>query len=217
MRRIMNSVNGLDRNCQVRTAGKLIHLVDLLVLHVTRSSPGLRLSMTQMTGIVGLNTTGSHQSVVLRSNCPGLGLHAPKNTGKRGRLAFIDAASGRKFTRLITRAANAGASTVVIYVFPRKAHVKFSVGASNWTEILSIVASSLAHYNRSRDGRRVVSGLQRGRVPNRGSSENRNIDAGVRMTRLIRLIVRSADLHPAQISPLLSGWGRRQQSLSPES
>ena len=85
MRRIMNSVNGLDRNCQVRTAGKLIHFVDLLVLHVTRSSPGLRLSMTQMTGIVGLNTTGSHQSVVPRSNCPGLGLHGrPQEHGEAG-------------------------------------------------------------------------------------------------------------------------------------
>jgi len=157
-------MNGLGRNCQVRTAGKLIHPADLLVLHVTRRSPGLRLSMT---GIVGLNTTGSRQSVVFRYNFPGLKrlavfTHAPKNTEKRGRLAFVDAASGRKFTRLITRAVNTGASAVVIYVFPRKAHVKFNVGASNWTGILSIVASSLAHYNRSRDSQGVVSGLQRG-------------------------------------------------------
>jgi len=143
---IMNSANGLDRNCQVRTAGKLIHLVDLLVLHVTRSSPGLRLSMTQMTGIVGLHTTGSHQSAVLRSNRPGFGLHARP---QQDHLVFIDAASGRKFSQLITHAVDA--SAIVIYVFPRKAHVKLSVGASNWTEILSIVASSVAHYNRSGD------------------------------------------------------------------
>ena len=45
-----------------------------------------------------------------------------------------------------------------------KAHVKLSVGASGWTEILSIVASSLAHYNRIGDNQRMVLASRRGRV-----------------------------------------------------
>lgn len=48
---ITHPVNDPDRNCQVETTEKLIHFVDLLALHVIRSSPGLRLSMTQMTDI----------------------------------------------------------------------------------------------------------------------------------------------------------------------
>jgi len=94
-------------NCQVKTTEELTHLVDIFVLHVTRSSPGLGLSMTQMTvGVPGLRSppTGFHQSAALRFNRQSsIFTHTPKNREKRGRLAFTDAgASGRKFTQPVT-------------------------------------------------------------------------------------------------------------------
>ena len=70
--------------------------------------------------------------------------HVLKNTKKQDRLAFIDAAFGRKFTlRFVTTGtADADASAVMtLYVLHRQVHVKHSVEASGWAEIRSVVAS----------------------------------------------------------------------------
>jgi hypothetical protein len=42
----------------------------------------------------------------------------------------------------------------MIYVLHRQVHVKLNFEASGWAEIRSIVASSLMHYNRPRQGRK---------------------------------------------------------------
>ena len=114
----MHPVNDPDRNCQVETTEKLIRLVDLLVLHVTRSSPGLKLSMTRMTDIPRRHMPTTPLDLIsLRGGGRARSssfTYSLKNAERRDRLVFINA----------------------------------------WrrTGVLSIIALSPAHYNRSRKG-----------------------------------------------------------------